>query len=638
MDNEEQMKIGNGRIEVTVLGDGRFSVLDRAGGLTWRQGIPEGVSHVDWYAPEKIDDQWIALRSDDGLVVSLSIDGEAPDLTVEISATDDLPEMADDLAYPYPFLPPSRDAELVIPNRGGALYPAGRRVLSPEPFVVGGKELMMCWVGIVDADLACGMACVIDTPDDARMIVDEADGLQTPTVHWLPSMGRLCYTRRCLYHFASEGGYVAQAKYYRSYKIARGEFRTLREKAEQNPHVDALIGGANARIVHDGKALSREGLLSLGRHGVTKGSLCVRARDDEDGVITDEIVDALSGNGFLLTNWLTTKWVRTDPSLCALHPQRMDAPKFKTSREGRVTTKNTKRAVKIMEEDSVPEDGMPLLCARSYRGRVRQFIDRVRAGYVIAPEGFTATGSLKIDTLCDEAHECWHEDHPCTRSEWREEKIALLKELKEQGFVLSAEGGNDWGAPYLDTAYDPLGLHRHGERDIGSAGWSIRYPVDPKLGPEYDEFYFGAARRAPLYDLVYHDCVVSTFHDCDSNNIYYKTREEDAHYWRLKDLYQILHGQAPNLYLTVDKFVEEQSERIRETMETVCPWHEKVGYDEMVDHKYLTQNRMVQQTRFANGWTAVVNFSESETFETADGVKVGPLDYHTMKVKRKQGK
>jgi hypothetical protein len=150
--------------------------------------------------------------------------------------------------------------------------------------------------------------------------------------------------------------------------------------------------------------------------------------------------------------------------------------------------------------------------------------------------------------------------------------------------------------------------------------------VDPKIGPQYDEYYFGPQRRVPLFDLVYHDCIVTTFHDGDSNNMYYKTKEEDKKYWRLKELFQILHGQAPNFYLTVDEFFEEQHARIKESIETVCDWHEQVAYDELVMHRYLSEDRMVQESQFSSGLCVVVNFNEGKPFESEYG-SVQPRDF-----------
>ena len=97
----------------------------------------------------------------------------------------------------------------------------------------------------------------------------------------------------------------------------------------------------------------------------------------------------------------------------------------------------------------------------------------------------------------------------------------------------------------------------------------------------------------------------------------------------MKELFTILHGQAVNVDLCVDEFFLEQKERIKQTFDTVCAWHEKVGYDELLDHVYLTPDRMVQQTRFSSGWTAIVNFSETETYRSKNGAAIEPLSYQT---------
>ena len=47
-------------------------------------------------------------------------------------------------------------------------------------------------------------------------------------------------------------------------------------------------------------------------------------------------------------------------------------------------------------------------------------------------------------------------------------------------------------------------------------------------------------------------------------------------------------------------------------------------YSEMTDHRYLSADRMVQQTHFADGTTVTVNFS-AQAFKLTDGRTVGPL-------------
>lgn len=623
--------IENSALSLSVADDGVMTVVDKRCGVTWRQGVPKGAKGLGVKSAEKTGPRAVAVRLAGTRRLVIELDAMEPEVSVTLEPGKDTKELAetDRLDVMLPFFPPSKDSEIVWTNRAGALYPVTERVFGPAPWVVGGKEMMMCWFGIVDARCKAGMMTIVDTPDDAHVEFRERDGLWAPGVRWLPSRGRIAYPRRLIHRFFDIGGYVAQAKHYRAYKIAQGEFRTLREKAEHNPWVDKLIGGVGGRIIHNNVGLSREYLTRLPEYGIHSGPLTLRAKDDLEGVMTPEVTQTLIDQGFLLMHWYTTAWALPNEPDTLLTPQYMKNPRFTISRTGGYLTKVSKK--KGEEEAELPESGFTRLCSHDYLNKATQFLDRMNQLYPMKPKGFSATCGLKIDMLCEDLFECYAPGHELTRSQDKAERIEALAALKQRGFILSAEGGNDWQVPWLEHAYDPLGLQRAQQRRIASATWSIKYPVDPGIGPQYDEYYFGATKRVPLYDLVYHDCIVGTLHDADSFNMYYKTREEDAKYWRLKELLSILHGQAPNFYLTVDEFFEEQHARIKQSIDLVCPWHEKVGYDEMVDHEYLTDDRMVQQTRFSSGWTAIVNFSETETFVGAGGVKIGPLDFAVSK-------
>jgi hypothetical protein len=90
----------------------------------------------------------------------------------------------------------------------------------------------------------------------------------------------------------------------------------------------------------------------------------------------------------------------------------------------------------------------------------------------------------------------------------------------------------------------------------------------------------------------------------------------------------VQHGTAPNFYLTHDRFFLEQKDRIKRSIAALCPWHQKVGYDEMTDHAFMTKDRMVHRTRFSSGWSVIVNYHTSKPYRAADGVTVKPLDWH----------
>jgi hypothetical protein len=52
-----------------------------------------------------------------------------------------------------------------------------------------------------------------------------------------------------------------------------------------------------------------------------------------------------------------------------------------------------------------------------------------------------------------------------------------------------------------------------------------------------------------------------------------------------------------------------------------------VGYAEMTDHRFLTPDRSVQQTRFANGVVVTVNFGD-KPFKLPDGTELAAMSHH----------
>ena len=67
--------------------------------------------------------------------------------------------------------------------------------------------------------------------------------------------------------------------------------------------------------------------------------------------------------------------------------------------------------------------------------------------------------------------------------------------------------------------------------------------------------------------------------------------------------------------------------RYLRTYRDVCGWHEKIGFDEMTDHRLLTSDRLVQETRFSSGWNVVVNFG-SAAWDDPRGFVVPGSSYH----------
>jgi len=125
------------------------------------------------------------------------------------------------------------------------------------------------------------------------------------------------------------------------------------------------------------------------------------------------------------------------------------------------------------------------------------------------------------------------------------------------------------------------------------------------------KFQIGHRYRLPLWELVYHDCVVAQWYWGDYNN-------KLPALWDKRDLFNALYG-TPPMFMFNHRLWQENRERFVASYQAAASVARATGYSEMVDHRFLTPNRDVQQTRFANGVVVTVNFGKAP-FEMADGV------------------
>jgi len=80
------------------------------------------------------------------------------------------------------------------------------------------------------------------------------------------------------------------------------------------------------------------------------------------------------------------------------------------------------------------------------------------------------------------------------------------------------------------------------------------------------------------------------------------------------------------------QFWNENKARFARSYRNVCTVVREVGYSEMIDHRFLTPDRDVQQTKFANGAAVVVNFGD-KPYRLADGKEIKPMGYYMWEKK-----
>ena len=132
------------------------------------------------------------------------------------------------------------------------------------------------------------------------------------------------------------------------------------------------------------------------------------------------------------------------------------------------------------------------------------------------------------------------------------------------------------------------------------------------------KFQLGHKYRLPLWELVYHDCVVSQWYWGDYNN-------KLPSLWDKRDLFNVLYG-TPPMFMFDGKFWQAHKGRFVQSYQNTCPYARATGYSEMTDHRFLTSNRNVQQTTFANGVAITVNFGETP-YRLPSGLVLKPLGF-----------
>lgn len=219
-----------------------------------------------------------------------------------------------------------------------------------------------------------------------------------------------------------------------------------------------------------------------------------------------------------------------------------------------------------------------------------------------------------IDTTTASAwRECWHPDHPMTRTESRIWKMKLLELMgREFDLVCGSETGHDAAVPYCDFFEGMLSLGPFRVPDSGRNMAKIWDEVPERVA----KYQVGETYRLPLWELVYHDCCVATWYWGDYNN-------KLPAVWDKRDLFNALYG-TPPMYMFTWKMWNEQKDRFIASGKISLPVARLTAYREMTDFKILSEDRTVQQSVFAGGITVTVNFGD-KAFRMADGFSLEPM-------------
>jgi hypothetical protein len=592
------LTIGNGQLLLTLnTSNATLTVHDRRSGRDWLQKV-QGDSVVLTEASTRGNEiRMRVFHPPSGLDLAgrVQLSPDEPEFTVELEATG---ELSSPIEFPYPF-ETKRGDYLVVPMNEGISYPVEDETVPLQRLVAyGGHGICMAFWGVTDGQ--AGQMAIIETPDDAAIKTRRLNQRLMVAPEWDAQKQAFGYARRLRYVFFAQGGHVAMAKRYREYAKQNGRLKTLREKQRFNPNVDRLIGAVNVWCwEQDAPALVKE----MQAAGIRR-LLWSNQQTPENlralnglGVLTsryDIYQDVMDPAQFPKLNWLTPDW---------------PTPAW----PGQIIRDAGGRWLRGWGVEA--KDGSLIDCG--------VLCDRFALDYARArvPSDLAAHGyqCRFIDTVTAAPwRECYDPNHPMTRTESRAARMALLRYMSEdEKLVTGSETGHDAAVPFVHYFEGMLSLGPYRVPDAGRRMAEIWTNV-PEVIAKYQ---LGQSYRLPLWELVYHDCVVAQWYWGDYNN-------KLPAVWDRRDLFNVLYG-TPPMFMFDRRLWEANRDRFARSYQNTCPSARAVGYSEMTDHRFLTPDRNVQQTVFANGVAITVNFGATE-YRLPSGVVVSPMGFRVM--------
>ena len=442
------------------------------------------------------------------------------------------------------------------------------------------------------------------------------DGIIRSGIGWIPEKGQWGYERAVLIMMGETGGMTSAMKRYRRLRQQQGMAVSLWEKRKKNPQMDRLVGAANVwmwhkngmnalyseedrewevdngenirRVIPEMKALGMDDIL----WGIFFREDCQYAREIKEKY------------GFLPTHYEIYRDTIPKPEAHLITPTRL---------------KRNHMIDGWPDEITVAADGSLLKCW-PIKGKDGQFHYENAACDIMAlrrcmnrvPEDKKRYGweARFIDVLGGGLDECYHPDHGMTRTDSSRYRCALLGFLMDYGMLSGTEQIHEDYLPY--TAYNEGNMSPQKYR-MPDAGRRMATVLRGDEIPEsVDRYILNPKYRAPLWELAFHDCMVSYWYWGDSA---VSCPERIG----VRDLFCQLYGQPEMYSFSVENW-DELKDLIAASYHRTHGVAKQVGYEEMLSFSYLTKDLLVQKTEFES-LSVTANFG-SVPYTCPDGTVI----------------
>ena len=211
-----------------------------------------------------------------------------------------------------------------------------------------------------------------------------------------------------------------------------------------------------------------------------------------------------------------------------------------------------------------------------------------------------------------ELKECYHPMHPTDRRDSARYIRTQMEYLGDIGLVGGVENGQEClvgSYHFAEGLMSPGGFRAY---DSGRRMTTI-YKGE-EVPEEFTEYMLNPVCRLPLWELIYHDCVVNYWYWGDSSNCCPELMPR-------RDLFNALYGTPPLYSLTMSQW-DEMKDAVAESYHRATYVAARTAFSRMVEFQWLSSDGLVQKTVFDNGVEVTANFAK-ETRE-AGAVLVPP--------------
>ncbi len=391
---------------------------------------------------------------------------------------------------------------------------------------------------------------------------------------------------------------VEPAKQFRRWLQQQGEFVSMKEKVKKVPKAERLLGAPCVYLWGDG--VSSRMLESFKDGGFDRMRLCVEGWEGVEK--RPWVAKQADQMGYLFGTYDSYHSIH-DPSLRGTDSTWSTAQFDRELYEkGPIVRKDGKK------RGGFKGTGFKLspIAARTYvEKRVRENMKNVSYNYYF------------VD--CDAYGEVYDDYSPFHRASQADDVRARLDRLAwirdTFNVVVGSEGGSSYSAAVIHLAEgmfgpvfgwgDPDLKNRNSEYYLGQY-----YPHDgPKvfvkqvpMKEKYRYFYYDPRFRLPLYEIVFHDSVVTTHQWANSSLKYSNMLDTVA-------LTELLYMVPPLYHMNPDEFDRHRG-IMKKHFDFFSPLHREFGFAQMTDFNWLSSDRKLQRAVFDGRVELIANFSQ----------------------------